>query len=53
MTIQYTLMMSITSFLLTDEWNKTSGELAKGDEVTLYMASLRETRSTWTLIGLS
>jgi hypothetical protein len=34
-TIQYTLMMSIISFLLADEWNKIMGELAKGDEVTV------------------
>lgn len=34
-TIQYTLMMSIILFLLADEWNKTTGELTKGDEVTV------------------
>ena len=32
---QYTLFMSIWAFLLSDEWNKTSGELDRGDEVTV------------------
>ena len=34
-TKQYTLFMSIVTFLLVDEWNKTEGELDVGSEVTV------------------
>eukprot|EP00957_Ditylum_brightwellii_P113930 8685363-Ditylum_brightwellii.AAC.1 len=34
-TSQYTLFMSISSWLLVDEWNKTDGALSASDEVTV------------------
>ena len=35
-TLGYTLFVSIASWLMASEWNKTTGSLCVGDEVTVY-----------------
>ena len=36
MNVQYTLFVSMYSFLLSDKWDKTEGELSAGDQVTVF-----------------